>query len=162
MILKIHNSRCHYLISIIIVTLFKTYRVPISHTLPGHYYSPAPHARRSVTSYTALAIRYCCTATAMLSLVICCISIYTAISCPDMKVHGNRRQGGFLCPKVGVVRFSTSRKRHLKSTNPQNKIHFVLALIQLPLTQTYPPEDRLGSPNFIAVTSLHATLPSRD
>ena len=139
MILKIHNSRCHYLISIIIVTLFKTYRVPISHTLPGHYYSPAPHARRSVTSYTALAIRYCCTATAMLSLVICCISIYTAISCPDMKVHGNRRQGGFLCPKVGVVRFSTSRKRHLKCTNRQTKNPFYPGVDPSPPSPFYPP-----------------------
>ena len=79
-------------------------------------------------------------------------------------VHSNRRQDGLVCPKVGVVRFSTSRKRHLKSTNPHNKNPFIiLALIQLPLTQIFSsPEDRLGSPNFIAVTSLHATLPSRD
>ena len=60
----------------------------------------------------------------LLSLVSCLIVylyIYTAISCPDIKAHGNRRQGGFLDPKVGVVRFSTSRKRYLKSTNRQNK-----------------------------------------
>ena len=27
--------------------------------------------------------------------------------------HSNRRQDGLVFPKVGVVRFSTSRKRHL-------------------------------------------------
>jgi len=57
-----------------------------------------------------------------------------------MKAHGNRRQDGFLCPKVGVVRFSTSRKRYLKSTNRQNKkTLFILVLIQVPLAHFYPP-----------------------
>ena len=97
------------------------------------------------TIHTALSIagRYCCTATihchydtAVIGILSNCIYIYTytAISCPDMKAHGNRREGGFLDPKVGVVRFSTSRKRYLKSTNRQNKKNlFILVLIQVPV-----------------------------
>jgi len=81
---------------------------------------------RPYTIHTALSIvgRYCCTASIhschwYLSKLY--IYTYTAISCPDMKAHSNGRQDGFLCPKVGVVQFSTSRKRYLKSTNRQNK-----------------------------------------
>ena len=121
------------------------------------------------TIHTALSIagRYCCTAaiyTAVIGILSNCISIYTAISCSDMKAHGNRRQGGFLDPKVGVVRFSTSRKWYLKSTNRQNKKNPFY-----PGVDPSPPspissssEDRLGSAFSKVVSFLHATLQSHD
>jgi len=78
-------------------------------------------------------------------------------------VHSNRRQDGLVSPKVGVVRFSTSRKRHLKSTISQNKNLFCPGVVPTPPNPNLPShEDRLRSPNFQVVTSLHATLPSRD
>ena len=120
------------------------------------------------TIHTALSIagRYCCTAaiyTAVIGILSNCISIYTAISCSDMKAHGNRRQGGFLDPKVGVVQFSTSRKWYLKSTNRQNKkTLFILVLIQVPLARFHPP-PRIGQGRhfpklFLSYTRLYSHM----